>query len=215
MKKTTGLALAGIALLSMSSAALAAEKPAAKSGSFEDQLETNLSVTTNYVWRGQTQGGSAAALQGGATYTNPNGLSLDLWMSSSAPTSNETDLTVSYAGKSGNLGFEFGAIKYYYSQDDSANFAELFGGININNLNVYAYKDLNGSDSGNNLYIELSTEIKNLSLALGVNSNDNDFADYNQFTAAYTLKQLTFSVSVTDEDNADEQLALTYAIPLK
>ena len=215
MKKST-LVMSAVALAVSSNMALAANaQPAA--GSFIDDLDKSFSVTTNYVWRGVAQGLGAPAVQGGATYNHASGVSVDLWLSSSASNvaSNEYDITVSYAAKTAEFGYEAGIVSYSYPQIDAGGFHELFAGLKFNKMNAYLYigEDAAGDD---NTYIELSADINKFNIALGVNSNDNTLKDYNQITAKVELaKNLSLAVSQTDADGDDTELALTYKMAIK
>ena len=209
--------MGAVVLAVSSSMAMAAKKaPKADDSSFIDDLDKSFSITTNYVWRGVSQGGGAPAAQGGVTYNHDSGVSVDFWLSSSAGGSNEYDITVSYGGKAADFGYEAGVISYSYPQVDAGGFHELFAGIKFNKVNAYLYigEDAAGDD---NTYIELSADIKKFNIALGVNSNDNTTKDYNQITAKVKLnKMLSLSVSQTDKDTGDDtELALTYTMPIK
>jgi len=226
MKSNKTLVMSAIALALSSTMAVAAKNtPAPASNSdFIGDLDKSFAITSNYVWRGLSQGGSAPAAQGGVTYNHDSGLSVDVWMSSSAgaPTatpSNEFDITVSYAMQQEKLGLEFGLASYTYPGNPGggtgSSALELFAGINVNNLNAYLYLDPD-SDNGDNIYIEFSADIERFNLAFGVNSNKAAAAKYNQITAIVALTdEMSFSVSQTDFDGAKHELALTYNIPFK
>lgn len=208
--------MGAVALAVSSNMALAAKAaPAADMDSFIDGLDKSFSVTTNYVWRGVTQGGSAPAVQGGATYNHDSGVSVDFWLSSSAGASNEYDITVSYGAKTADFGYEAGIVSYSYPQIDAGGFHELFAGLKFSKMNAYLYigEDAAGDD---NTYIELSADIKKFNIALGINSNDVVAKDYNQITAKVNFnKNLSLAVSQTDADGDDTQFALTYEMPIK
>ena len=106
--------------------AMAAEKPVSP-----HSLSGNISLTTDYVFRGvsQTQGGPA--IQGGADYSHASGLYAGTWASNvewvstgSAPykenNSMEIDLYGGYKGSLGPIGYDVGAITYYYPGDQFA-----------------------------------------------------------------------------------------------
>jgi len=222
MSKKSVLVMSALALAISSNVALAAKKGESSGDltSFIAGLDKTFEVTSNHVWRGLSQGGSAPAVQGGATYKHDSGLSVGLWLSSSAGTStgpsNEYDVTVSYGAKTEKFGYEAGVVSYSYPQQDAGGTHEIFGGIKVNGMNAYLY--INPDDaSGDNTYIELSADVgKSFNIALGVNSNDNPLADYNQVTAKIKLsKQMTFSASQTDLDGDDTELAVTYKMAIK
>ena len=216
MKHAT-IKLSALAVALSSSMAMAAEKPSNDVDTFIDGLDKNFSITSNYVWRGQSASGGAPAVQGGATWNHDSGVSVDMWFSSSGSSifSNEYDLTVSYAGKTDKIGYEAGVISYHYPQDSALtpdSFYEIFAGVNVNNMNAYLYLD----SENDNTYIELSADVSRFNVALGINSNDNAANDYNQITAGVALtNDLSLSVSQTDLDGDDTQWALTYNVPLK
>lgn len=219
MKHVT-LKMSALAIALSSGTAMAAGKSSGGVDAFIDGLDKNLSVTTNYVWRGRSQSAGVPAVQGGATWNHDSGVSVDLWLSSSAGAfaSNEYDITVSYSGKADKIGYEAGIVSYSYPQNSFANIEgthEFFAGINVNNLNAYLY--INPDDNfGDNTYIELSADIKRFNIALGINSNDVVTDDYNQVTATVSLtKDLSLAVSQTDLDGDDTELALSYSVPLK
>jgi len=223
MSKKSVLVMSALALAISSNVALAAKAADKKSGdssgdltSFIAGLDKTFEVTSNYVWRGLSQGGSAPAVQGGATYKHDSGLSVGLWLSSSAGASNEYDVTVSYGAKTDKFGYEAGVVSYSYPQNNVEGSHEFFGGIKVNGMNAYLYVNPDNA-TGDNKYIELSADIgKSLNIALGVNSNDNVLLDYNQVTAKVKLsKQLTLSASQTDLDGDDTELAITYKMAIK
>lgn len=214
MKNNKVLKLSALAIALSSNMAMAAEQTSAVD-SFIDGLDKNLAITSNYVWRGLSQGGSAPAVQGGATYNHDSGVSVDFWLSSSAGASNEYDITVSYAKQMKDFGFEAGVVSYSYPQIAGGGTHEFFGGINVNQMNAYLYINPDNA-SGDNLYIELSADISRFNVALGINSNDFVALDYNQITVAASLtKDLTLAVSQTDLDGDHSEWALTYSVPLK
>lgn len=220
MKKKNLLAMSMFAAAMTSTTAFAAAAPAASSGvdSFIDGLDKSFAVTTNYVFRGLSQAEGLPAVQGGVTYNHASGLSVDFWMSSSAGTagglSDEYDVTVSYSGKADNISYEAGIASYNYPQVGTAVAAhEIFAGVSFNKINAYLYVNPK-NDSGNNTYIELSTELTDrFTIELGLNSNDFVALDYNQITARVNLhKNLDYSISQTDLDGAKAEMALTYSM---
>lgn len=104
----------------LSAPALAADAPASP-----HTLTGNIAVTTDYVFRGvsQTQGGPA--LQGGFDYSHASGFYLGAWGSNVEWVSTgykdnnslELDLYGGYKGAMGDIGYDIGAITYYYPGD--------------------------------------------------------------------------------------------------
>src|SRR6185369_13909405 len=129
MKKTslTGL-LALVALLAGNAAK--AEEAAAP------PVATNFSLTSNYKYRGQDQGGNKPAVQGGFDYSN-SGFYIGNWNSSIGFTDAGLEMDF-YAGYKGtitpDLGFDVGVLQYYYPQSDKVtdyNTTELYGAMSF------------------------------------------------------------------------------------
>ncbi|MDH5517065.1 MAG: TorF family putative porin [Gammaproteobacteria bacterium] len=211
--KINNIVLCAVLLTTLSAQSVLA---ANKAVSFMDELDKNMAVTTNYVWRGIAQTAGAAAVQGGAAYNMKNGFGMDLWLSSSAAGgSDEFDLTASYALQQDRTGYEFGLISYSYPQLAAASFQEVFAGVNANQMNAYVYIDTD-SNRGSNIYLEFSITLADIKLVLGVNSNDVPTSDYNYISAALPLsKEMMLSFSQTDINGDKQELALSYSFPMK
>ena len=100
------------------------------------QLTGNVSLTTNYKFRGQDQDASKAkavkpALQGGFDYAfGESGWYVGNWNSSVdwlANNSLETDLYGGYKFKAGDVDLDVGALTYIYPGNASGNTTELYG----------------------------------------------------------------------------------------
>ena len=121
MKKLTSLlVLSGL----ISVPVMAADSPHSVSG--------NMSVTTDYVFRGVSQTQNGPALQGGFDYTHASGFYAGTWGSNVAwvkdggykdDNSMEIDLYGGYRGSAGDIGYDVGLITYIYpgDQNDGAN----------------------------------------------------------------------------------------------
>ncbi len=114
-------------LLAMSLNVLAAD-PAPLTG--------NLTIISDYKFRGYTQTNYKPALQGGIDYTLPGGFYMGNWNSSIEQSlyggaSLESDFYGGYKGKIGGLDFDVGAIHYMYPGSTAA------GGPKIDNTEVY------------------------------------------------------------------------------
>ena len=100
------------------------------------QLSGNVSLTSNYKFRGQDQDGSKSkavkpALQGGFDYTfGESGWYVGNWNSSVdwlANNSLEADLYGGYKFKAAGADFDLGALTYIYPGNASGNTTELYG----------------------------------------------------------------------------------------
>ncbi len=111
-------------------AARAEDAPAAPA------VATNLSLTSNYKFRGQDQGNAAAtfkpAIQGGFDYSN-SGFYVGNWNSSIGWVKNgnlEVDLYGGYKGEIvPDLGYDVGVLTYVYPGSAYANTTEVYGAL--------------------------------------------------------------------------------------
>ncbi|MDM4772941.1 TorF family putative porin [Solimonas sp. SE-A11] len=99
------------------------------SGSAFAGFTGNVGVVSDYLFRGLTQTGSDAAVQGGIDYAHDSGLYTGVWVSNTSFGSPETDLYVGFAGKAGELGYDVGYIFYGYRDTTKANFSEVYVGL--------------------------------------------------------------------------------------
>lgn len=177
MKKLAhALVLTG--LLSAPALALAAEPASPHS------LSGNISLTSDYVFRGVSQTQNGPAIQGGFDYAHASGLYVGAWGSSVAwvqkggykdDSSMEVDLYGGYRGSlPADIGYDVGAITYYYPGDKIAGIqtpdtTEVYAGaswkfltlkyshvVSSNFIGWYDY-DL-GKKSRNSNYIELNAD---------------------------------------------------------
>jgi len=97
----------------------------------------NMSLVSDYRFRGLTQTFEEPALQGGFDYAHSSGIYLGNWNSSIsdsffAGSPLEMDFYGGYKGAAGPLGYDIGALYYYYPGSNLA------GVGTIDNLEVYA-----------------------------------------------------------------------------
>jgi uncharacterized protein (TIGR02001 family) len=117
MKKlVSALALCGLTTVSLS--ALAEDSP--------HSVSANVGVTTDYIFRGVTQTQHDPAIQGGVDYSHASGLYAGAWASNikwvedggyKDDSNFEIDVYGGYRGTAGDLGYDVGAIVYYYPGD--------------------------------------------------------------------------------------------------
>ncbi|MCH1930884.1 TorF family putative porin [Shewanella sp. A25] len=198
----------------------------------------NIGGTSNYLWRGVSQTGNGAAIQGGIDYSHDSGFYAGTWASNvdfGDSTSYELDL---YAGYSGNiteeLGFDVSYLYYAYPDSDgSIDFGELHGALTwkwlevgyshvINAGNDVAAAPLDEKDMS---YFEANasfpvTEKLNLSFHYGYSSGDvvegwfdeDSYSDYNvTLSTDTTIGTVSFMVSDTDLHGDDAKVVLGYS----
>jgi uncharacterized protein (TIGR02001 family) len=97
-------------------------------------VSANMSLTSNYVWRGMTQTKDSPAIQGGVDLEY-KGLYAGVWGSNvdfgvNDNNSLELDIYGGYAGEVAGIGYDVGYIQYAYpNKSDEYNFGEAYVGV--------------------------------------------------------------------------------------
>ncbi len=117
------------------------------SGSALAGTSVNLSVTSDYLFRGLPQSGGAA-VQGGIDYAADSGFYVGAWASTigfggdAGGAGSEVDFYAGFAGEN----FDLGAIYYLYSEEDevdmpdpSYNTIELYGSFSVGMVTIGGY----------------------------------------------------------------------------
>lgn len=137
MKKTSSLTLAAIVTLALANTALA-------------DITGNLTLVSDYAFRGISQTWERPAIQGGFDYTHASGFYLGTWASNVSgntfPNANmEWDFYGGYNGKiNDDLSYNVGLLQYYYpggktssvSPNDKFDTLEAYAGITWKWLNL-------------------------------------------------------------------------------
>lgn len=106
----------------------------------------NVGAFSEYMFRGVSQS-SGAAVQGGFDYAHDSGLYVGTWASNIGfGGGTELDIYGGFGGKVGDVGFDLGAIFYYYTEEDEAeqelNTFEVYGGVTLGPVGLkYYYAD--------------------------------------------------------------------------
>ena len=182
----------------------------------------NLQVTSDYLWRGQTQNGNKAAVNGGLDYQGAN-FYTGVWISSLAGDSDVTAVVPvdSTGGAEANYyigtdinGFDVGLIKYEFSGTGDAE--EGYVGYTLAGFDLAYAQDLDTSD--NSFYsisyglpsvvegVDASLTYGDVSKVLDENGNSQDY-DYLQLDISYG----DLTISVVDEDGVGTTSAVSYS----
>jgi uncharacterized protein (TIGR02001 family) len=126
------------------------------SGSALAELSGNVGVTSQYLFRGLAQS-DGAAVQGGLDYSSESGFYVGTWASTinfggtpnlgdGGSTGAEVDFYVGFSGEAGGVGYDIGAIYYWYSEEDeldnpdtSYNTIEIYGSLSFGMLTLGGY----------------------------------------------------------------------------
>ncbi len=132
MKKiSTALLLSGLA--SVPALALAAEES-------PHSITGNLTLVSDYQFRGVSQTDEDPAIQGGFDYAHKSGFYLGVWASNVefGDANSEWDVYGGHAGSVGDLGYNVGLLQYIYPDLGDANTLEAYAGITYMGLGLKA-----------------------------------------------------------------------------
>ena len=120
MKK---LAYVLTALSLTAASAFAADSPHSITG--------NLTMVSDYQFRGVSQTNEDPAIQGGFDYAHASGFYLGTWASNVefGPANSEWDIYGGYAGTTGALGYNVGLLHYAYPNYAAAKTTEAYAGV--------------------------------------------------------------------------------------
>jgi uncharacterized protein (TIGR02001 family) len=181
-------------LLSLSIAAAAVSMPAqaADIGGGLD-LSGNLALTSNYIWRGQSQTNDEEAIQGGLDLAHESGLYVGTW-GSNIGTGSEFDYYGGYATELGGISVDLGVIAYRYPKASSSNFEETYLSVGTSvgsvDLGAMIYDGHDAAQGG----WELSAGTSMAGLGFSATYGDYDGGD-----AAGTYAGKYFSIGVSKE----------------
>jgi len=166
------------------------------------KLSANVTLTSDYIFRGITQTGGDPAIQGGFDYTHSSGFYLGTWASNvgwiedfQGYTKGNVEIDL-YGGFRGNIGksdftFDVGAIQYWYPGDKPANIpdadtSEIYGAVGWKwftvkysyylSDGVFGFPDATGSDY---LAISGSLPVGETGLTLGASWGTFNFDGFN------------------------------------
>lgn len=179
---------------------------------------------SDYVWRGWILSDDSIVIQPSMT-VGYKGFSFNLWGNLDTDLSeelggqgeakwNETDMTISYGGSAGMVGYSLGYI--YYALDGTADTQEIYGDITVDTLlspTLAVYRDI---DSFEGWYITLAVShsiamTDTISLDLGAKAGYYDLDD--GYSALHD-GTLSASVSFAVNDYISITPELYYSFPL-
>ncbi len=188
-----------ITLLTLTAAASIAQAAPAAAPAFTSS--GNLAITSDYVWRGLSQTGGKAAIQGGYDVSHSSGLSAGVWASNVSSATGELEIDVY-----GNYGFKLGAfdasIGYLnYTYNTAQNFSEANVSLAYNGLTLkYSFAVNDTYNLGDYYEINYSYDVASVKgLNLGLHYGQWVDADYD-YAIALSYPVLGFTASVTYSD---------------
>ena len=174
----------------------------------ESPLTGNIGFTSNYIWRGVTQGSDESAISGGIDYAHEAGFYVGTWVSSIGGGSQyEQDLYAGYGFEAGPVGLDVGYIQYMYPVGNAnLDFSEAYVNGSWKMLSFGAAltvdTDAGGQDDDMYLYVGADFEIAkglNLGLVYGDYDYDNPATeDYSHFQVSLSKDDFTFALDQND-----------------
>jgi len=173
------------------------------------EFESNVALSSDYIWRGMTQTSEESAISGGFDITGENGVYFGTWASNvefGDDAALELDYYAGYANELENgLSYDIGYLAFTYPGEESLDFEEIYLGLSYSffGLTYSAGQD----DAPDNMEYSFALGETGLGLTYG------DYDDYGTYTSLsydlpMTVAGLTISLSWSDFDadaaDADE-----------
>ena len=183
-------------------------------------VEWNTAVTSEYIWRGMSQG-KGAAVSGGIDISGETGFSAGVWVSNVDFGDNATYELDVYAG------YNFGPVSVgyiYYAYPDNTDEGYDFSEVNISadigffslGANILADADWD-MDFGDDVYYTLDTSFNaaegiDISLHLGFYDYDASDEETDYGISIDFESGFSFAVIDSSRDDSDPYFVITYAI---
>lgn len=130
--------------------------------------KANISLVSDYIFRGVSVSGGSTVLQGGYEYDYGNSIVVGVW-SSTLPDKSEYDIYAHYSDEFGNFGYSTGFIYYSYTGP-----ADLPAEFNLA-LSYYGFSIMNSSgEAGSYNEVAYQTEVKKLGIRLHYGSDGSN-----------------------------------------
>ena len=184
---------------------------------FADSLEWNIGATSQYLWRGMSQG-SGAAVQGGLDYSADNGFSIGTWVSNvdfGDDTTYELDGYFGYSIGPVSLGY----IYYAYPDGDDLDFSEISISAEVGaftfGVAVLADADWE-ADLGDDPYFFIDTGFpirEGLDLGLHVGHYDYEAGDAEtDYGLTLSIRDFSFGIMDSTRDDSDPKFVISYGV---
>ena len=172
------------------------------------QVEGNVALQSDYVWRGVSQNAEDPSIQGGFDWAHGSGFYVGVWGASvdfGGDESTEIDLYAGWGTEFENgIGIDFGIIEYTYHGGPAASgdFTEYYAGVSYAGFGLTYYAGDEGDDN-----IELSYGY-DFESGFSIAGTYGDFDSYSYFTVGVSteLGGIGLDLSYWDTDSDGEDL---------
>ena len=174
-------------------------------------VSANVSIASDYIWRGMTQS-DGPAIQGGFDYAAENGFYAGIWGSNvnfNDGAGSELDYYFGYGFDAGSIGVDIGYLAYDYPKNETGlDFEEIYVGLSMGDLGLLFAMGQDGAPD----YTEVSYGIGAVSLSYGQYDDygDNLGISYGFGCGSYDCA-LTYSDFSDDGYGGDED-ALVFSV---
>lgn len=127
---------------------------AEEEGVLGGEFSVNISMLTDYRFRGVSQNDESFALQGGLDWFHTSGFYLGTWASNISNFSGatmETNIYGGYSGEMNSLSFDVGGLLYHYPSGKNTDYFEAYGSVGMDLGFVAASIGANYAFSSDNL----------------------------------------------------------------
>ncbi len=185
-------------------------------------ITSNVSLVSNYLYRGISQTGANPAIQGGFDYGHASGVYAGIWGSSistlgdgdvAKSAGTELDTYLGYKGTAGVVGYDVGFLRYnypgYYGTATKADTDEIYGAVSYSIVSVkysYSMGDTFGapdSKGTNYLEVNVSYALPDTGVTLGAHYGKQTYkgtsAKYKSFISSGTPSYSDYKLSATKD----------------
>jgi uncharacterized protein (TIGR02001 family) len=189
------------------------------------EVSANVGMTTDYIWRGNTQASGDASFSGGLDADLGGGLAVGTWVGSlgasdDADANYELDVYASYGFDVGGVGVEVGYIYYAYpgAADDALDFEDIYVSLGYGPVSFSYYELLDAEDAGvdadEGTYLSVDYEVAlpgdfTATLHYGSEEFENS-ADDEDTSVSISKGDFTFTVS--DDEGDDTRAIVSYGL---
>jgi len=137
----------------------------------------NVTLTTDYVWRGISQSGGHMAIQGGGDVAHSSGFYAGVWASSvdfESDANSEWDFYYGYGTEIGGVSLDVGYVAYTYPDERDLNFEEIYANIGFMGvtLGLAGSGSIVGEDSTSYISLGYETELQGFGLSASIGNYD-------------------------------------------
>jgi len=172
----------------------------------------SVSVSNMYLWRGLSISNPAPQVSGDINFSHDSGVYAGIWTSSEGgfDGSSETDLTVGFAKKFGDVGIDVGVAEYIYPDAVNADtgsdklsdtdISEFYVGGSFGPVSA---KLLINTDESKNMYLTIDGMWGKFGAHIGSTMQKDSAKEYTDFNVSYMpVDNLTWTLSFASGDGA-------------